>query len=348
MALNWLQRYAAEEVVEYANEGRYSRREMMQHLVAICGTPALAAAFLASCASSDGGSGAGATSTAAPTTAGTSSSSAAAASSSSAAATTAPTTAAAAPTTAAAASSSSAAAGGGPALSVAADDPAVQGGNVTFPGPAGDLFGYLARPAGGGGSRAGVIVIHEIRGLTDHIRDVTRRVAKAGYVALAVDLASRAGGTDKASNVSGALTGGPIEDRIADLNAGLTYLSSQPDFNGKLGVTGFCFGGGMTLSYAAVQPVVLAAVPYYGPTPQPASQMSATNAAILAQYGANDARVNAGIADLEKAMAGKTFEKRIYDGAGHAFNNDTGGAYNEARAVEAWKATLDWFARYLA
>lgn len=345
MALNWLQRYAAEEVVEYANEGRYSRREMMQHLVAICGTPALAAAFLASCASSDGGSGAAATSTAAPTTAGASSSSSSAASSSSsssAAATTA------APTTAAAASSStSAAAGGGPALSVAADDPAVQGGNVTFAGPAGDLFGYLARPAGGG-ARAGVIVIHEIRGLTDHIRDVTRRVAKAGYVALAVDLASRAGGTDKAANVSGALTGGPIEDRIADLNAGLAHLTAQPDFNGKLGVTGFCFGGGMTLSYAAAQPKVLAAVPYYGPTPQPASQMSATNAAILAQYGANDARVNAGIADLEQAMAGKTFEKRIYDGAGHAFNNDTGGAYNEARAVEAWKATLDWFATHLA
>lgn len=345
MALNWLQRYAAEEVVEYANEGRYSRREMMQHLVAICGTPALAAAFLASCASSDGGSGAGTTSTAAPTTAGASSSSAASSSSSSssAAATTA------APTTAAAASSSTSATAnnGGPALSVAADDPAVQGGNVTFAGPAGDLFGYLARPAAGG-SRAGVIVIHEIRGLTDHIRDVTRRVAKAGYVALAVDLASRAGGTDKATNVSGALTGGPIEDRIADLNAALAHLGSQPDFNGKLGVTGFCFGGGMTLSYAATQPKVLAAVPYYGPTPQPASQMSATNAAILAQYGANDARVNAGIADLEQAMAGKTFEKRIYDGAGHAFNNDTGGAYNEARAVEAWKATLDWFATHLA
>lgn len=346
MALNWLQRYAAEEVVEYANEGRYSRREMMQHLVAICGTPALAAAFLASCASSDGGAGAGATSTtAAPgTTAGASSSSSAASTS---VATTAATTAA--PTTAAAASSSTSAAAdnGGPALSVAADDPAVQGGNVTFAGPAGDLSGYLARPAGGG-SRAGVIVIHEIRGLTDHIRDVTRRVAKAGYLALAVDLASRAGGTDKATNVSGALTGGPIEDRIADLNAGLAHLGAQPEFNGKLGVTGFCFGGGMTLSYAAAQPKVLAAVPYYGPTPQPASQMSATNAAILAQYGANDARVNAGIADLEQAMAGKTFEKRIYDGAGHAFNNDTGGAYNEARAVEAWTATLGWFARYLA
>ena len=113
-------------------------------------------------------------------------------------------------------------------------------------------------------------------------------------------------------------------------------------------MVGFCFGGGMTLSYAAAQPKVRAAVPYYGPTPQPASAMSATRAAILAQYGATDTRVNAGIPDLEAALTGKTFEKRIYDGAGHAFNNDTGGGYNEAAATQAWQATIDWFARYLA
>ena len=101
------------------------------------------------------------------------------------------------------------------------------------------------------------------------------------------------------------------------------------------------------MSYAAAQPKVLAAVPYYGPTPQPPSVLRGTKAAILAQYGANDSRVNAGIADLEAALAGETFEKRIYDGAGHAFNNDTGGAYNEAVAIKAWTATIDWFARYL-
>ena len=121
----------------------------------------------------------------------------------------------------------------------------------------------------------------------------------------------------------------------------------HPQMKRELGVVGFCFGGGMTLSYAAAQPKVLAAVPYYGPTPQPPSVMSATGAAILAQYGANDTRVNAGIPDLEAALAGKTFEKKISDGAGHAFNNDTGGAYNEAAAVQAWQATLAWFARYL-
>ena len=95
-------------------------------------------------------------------------------------------------------------------------------------------------------------------------------------------------------------------------------------------------------------PEVLAAVSYYGPTPQPASVMRATRAAILGQYGADDARVNAGIPDLEAALAGKTFEKKVYDGAGHAFNNDTGGAYNEAAAVRAWAATTAWLERYLA
>ena len=315
--LNWLQRYAADEVVEHAAEGRMSRREMMTHLAAICGTPALAAAFLASCSSSSPGTAAGSTVATAPGT-----------------------------TTTGGGAGSMAAVAGGAALSVRADDPSVRHEAATFPGPAGPLFGEVARPAADG-KRPGVLVIHEIFGLTDHIRDVTRRVAKAGYLAVAADLASRAGGSDKAANVSGALTQGPVADRVADLDGGLAFLERQADYDGKLGVVGFCFGGGMTLSYAAAQPKVLAAVPYYGPTPQPPSVMMATNAAILAQYGANDARVNAGIAALEAAMAGKTFEKRIYDGAGHAFNNDTGTGYVEAAAVPAWQATLAWFARYL-
>jgi carboxymethylenebutenolidase len=236
---------------------------------------------------------------------------------------------------------------GGAALSIAADDPDIQAENVTFPGPAGEVLGYSAVPTAPG-KRAGVIVIHEIFGLSDHIRDVTRRVAKAGYLALAVDLASRAGGSDRAANVMGALTQGPVEDRVADLDAGYDHLKKNPDFDGNLGVVGFCFGGGMTLSYAAAQPDVQAAVPYYGPTPQPPSVMEATNAAILAHYGETDARVNAGIADLEAALAGKTFEKKIHGGVGHAFNNDTGGAYDEQAAVEAWGQTLGWFGQHLA
>jgi carboxymethylenebutenolidase len=232
-------------------------------------------------------------------------------------------------------------------LSVAEDDPDVTATNVTFPGPEGDVLAYYAEPTAPG-SRAGVIVIHEIFGLSDHIRDVARRVAKAGYLAVAPDLVSRAGGTDSAANVPGALTGSPVEDRVADLDAAVAFLEGQPAYNGNLGVVGFCFGGGMTLSFAAAQPEVRAAVPYYGPTPEPASVMADTEAAVLAHYGETDERVNAGIANLEQAMAGKTFRRRIHPGVGHAFNNDTGAAYDEQAAVEAWTETLEWFSQHLA
>ena len=339
--LNWLQRYAGEEIVELARDGQIDRREMFRRLIGICGSGAAAAAFLAACGDDStgagttvaGGSDAGTATTAAPGTAGTTSATTAAGGTGPEA----PGSTLATPPTNA----------DSPVLAVVADDPDVVAQDIELPGPAGTLRAYYAAPASPG-ARAGVLVIHEISGLTDHIRDVTRRVAKAGYLALAVDLASRAGGTDQVGDVGAALTQGPVEDRIADLDAGLSYLEAQPGYNGRLGVTGFCFGGGMTLSYAAAQPKVLAAVPYYGPTPDPASQMTATNAAILAQYGADDARVNAGIPALEAAMAGKTFDTRVYDGAGHAFNNDTRGSYVEAAAVPAWAATLEWFATHLA
>jgi carboxymethylenebutenolidase len=319
--LNWMQTYAASEMVELGREGQLSRREVLVRLAAICGSAGGAAAFLAACGD-DKPSKSAAPKPAAKTT------------------TTASSTEAVAPPTTG---------GTGHILSVAADDPDVQARDVTFPGPASTMLGYVARPAGDG-KRPGVLVIHEIFGLTDHIRDVARRLAKVGFLAVAPDLASRSGGTEKAgSDTIGAVTRGSVEDRVADLNAGVDYIEAQKDYNGKLGVVGFCFGGGMTLSLAAAQPKVLAAVPYYGPTPQPPSVMTATKAAILANYGATDTRVDAGIPDLEAALKGKVFEKRLYAGAGHAFNNDTnGGAYNEAAALKAWSATIDWLRKYLA
>jgi carboxymethylenebutenolidase len=191
-------------------------------------------------------------------------------------------------------------------------------------------------------------VVHENRGLTDHIRDVTRRLAKAGHLALAVDLASRAGGTAKAGDgVTAALTNGSPADRVADLDAGFAHLRAQSDFNGKLGITGFCFGGGVTLLYAGSQPAVLAAVPYYGTPPSPISVLQGAKAAFLVHYGATDSRVTSTRGDLEAALAGKAVEVMVHEGAGHAFNNDTGGAYNEAAAVAAWTRTLAWFATYL-
>lgn len=315
MALNWMQEYAATEFVELVDQGRMSRREALRRLTQVCGGSAAAVAFLAAC-SSDGGS----KPAAAPSTTNSSR----------------PRSATPPPT----------AGGPGHVLSVAADDPDVDAEAVSFPGPAGTVQGYLAMPASGPDA-PGIIVIHEIFGLNDHIRDVARRLAKVGYLALAPDLASRSGGTDATDNVPAALTGGPVEDRVADLAAAADFLEEQPGFDGSLGVVGFCFGGGMTLSFAAGDTRVRAAVPYYGPTPQPASVMSATKAAVLAHYGETDARVNAGIADLEAALTGHTFRKHVWPGAGHAFNNDTGGAYDEAAAVGAWTETVEWFGRHL-
>ena len=324
--LNWMQEYAATEVVELREAGLLGRREMLFRLAAICGSAGAATAFLAAC-SSDSGKPSASTPTSSPPTSTTGGR----------------------PTTSSRTPAPPVTDGPpGHVLSVSEDDPDVRARNVNFPGPESAMLGYLAQPAAAG-TYPGVIVNHEIFGMTDHIRDVARRLAKVGFVALAVDLVSRAGGSDKPNvDIVGTLVQGSVDDRVADLNAGVVFLESLPGYNDKLGVIGFCYGGGMTLSFAAANPDVLAAVPYYGPTPQPASVMRGTKAAILAQYGGDDTRVNAGIPDLEAALAGKTFEKRIYAGAGHAFNNDTGGAYNEEAAVEAWAATIDWLQTYLS
>jgi carboxymethylenebutenolidase len=352
--LNQMQRYLGEETIEDYQAGLMTRRQMLKRLLGICGSGAAVAALLVAC---------GATSTAAPTPT-TGAPPPTQPPTSGAAAPTEPPTAAPQPTAAPAAATAAPqptaapaaataapqpAAGATSPLSVPADDPAVTGAAVTFAGDT-TINGYLARPKAEG-TYPGVIVIHENRGLTDHIRDVARRLAKAGYVALAPDLASRAGGTEKVGGqITGYFANAKPEELVSDLNAAVAFLGQQsgvqPD---KYGVVGFCFGGAYTLRLAAANPKMAAAVCYYGVTPEPASQMSATNAAILGQYGGNDARVNSTIPALEQVMqsSGKTYEKRIYEGANHAFNNDTGANYNEAAAVAAWQETLAWFDKYL-
>jgi carboxymethylenebutenolidase len=337
--LNQMQRYLGEEMIEEYQAGLMSRRQMLRRLLGICGSGVAVAALLAACGESSPSTSAptaGAVpSTAVPPTAAspTAASAASTQSAPTAAATTAP----------------QPAAGTSP-LSVPADDPELTATAVTVQGDT-SIAGYLARPKADG-TYPGVIVIHENRGLTDHIRDVARRLAKAGYIALAPDLASRAGGTDKvgSAQITGYFANAKPEELVSDLNAGVNFLGQQPGIKAdKYGVVGFCFGGAYVLRLAAANPKIAAAVCYYGVTPEPASQMSATNAAILGQYGGNDARVDATIPALEQVMqqSGKTFEKRIYEGANHAFNNDTGQNYNEKAAVAAWKETLAWFDKYL-
>ncbi|NWJ46614.1 MAG: dienelactone hydrolase family protein [Chloroflexi bacterium] len=324
--LNQMQCYLAEETIDDYRAGHMSRRRMLRRLIYICGSSAAAMSLLAACGDSTA-TNVPATSTATTTIATTT--------------TAATTTTSVAATTAVAVKSP---------LSVAANDPAVDTSEVTFQSDT-QMFGYLAKPKASG-TYPGIIVIHENRGLTDHIRDVARRLAKAGYIALAPDLVSRAGGTGKlsADQIPGFLSQAKIEDLVKDLNAGVTFLEKQQGVKAdKLGVVGFCFGGSYTLQLAAANPKILAAVPYYGVTPNPASIMSKTNAAILGNYGATDTRVDSTIPDLEKVMKdnGKIYEKKLYDGAGHAFNNDTGASYNEPAALAAWQATLDWFGKYL-
>jgi carboxymethylenebutenolidase len=240
--------------------------------------------------------------------------------------------------------------GGRGPLTVAANDPDVDGKMVSYKSDT-EMIAYLARPKKEGTYPA-VLVIHENRGLQEHVKDVARRLAKAGFIALAPDLVSRSGGSEKLGfdPIAGVLGAAKPEDLVKDLSAGIDYLMTQAGVKaGKVGVVGFCFGGGYTLRLAGANPKVTAAVPYYGPSPTPPTLVASTNAAILAHYGGTDTRVNAGIPDLEAAMkaAGKTFEKRIWEGAPHAFNNDTGGNFNETAAVGAWKETLAWFAKYL-
>jgi len=204
-------------------------------------------------------------------------------------------------------------------------------------------LGLLVRPADAAGPLPGVVVIHENRGLNPHIEDVARRVALEGFVALAPDFLSPAGGTpadeDQARDMIGAL------DMVSTMQNGVdavAYLQGLDETTDKVGVIGFCWGGGLANQVAVHSPVVAAAVPYYGR--QPAAEDAAKiKAALLLQYAGLDDRINAGIADYEAALkqAGVDYTVYVYEGANHAFNNDTNEArYNKAAAEQAWARTI--------
>ena len=213
------------------------------------------------------------------------------------------------------------------------------------------LQGYLARPAADGPHPA-VLVCHENRGLTEHIKDVTRRVAEAGYVGLAVDLLSRQGGTAAvadASQIPGMLSNQPPDQFVRDFTDGWRWLQAQPQVRSEgVGMVGFCFGGGVTWRVAIGLAEVRAAVPFYGPHPDP-SELASIQGAVLAIYAGRDDRINQSIPAIETEMGrlGKDFEKVIYPDTDHGFHNDTGSRYDPAAATDAWSRTLAWFERYL-
>lgn len=223
------------------------------------------------------------------------------------------------------------------------DDPRLATGMVTFPGASGEIRGYIATPKAGPPKRAGVIVIHENRGLNAHIQDVARRVALAGFTALAPDALSPLGGTpaneDEARAAFGRLD---REKTVRDFVAAVAYLKSRPDASGPVGAIGFCWGGGMVNLLAVSAPDLAAGVPFYGLV-APAADAPRIKARLQLHYAGNDPRINAGIAEYEAALkgAGVAFEKFVYDGTEHAFHNDTGAArYNKAAAELAWSRTI--------
>jgi carboxymethylenebutenolidase len=235
-------------------------------------------------------------------------------------------------------------------LSVATDDPTLKAREITFDAQGETITSYLAEPARAG-SYPGVLVCHENRGLTDHIRDVTRRFARAGYVALALDLLSREGGTAShdRDEVPALLSNVNPSRHVNDFIAGYAYLQSlssvAPE---RIGMTGYCFGGGVTWRVAAALPTLKAAVPFYGPGPE-LSEVPTIKAAVLGVYAENDERINKGKDALEHALkaAGVTYQMNVYPGVQHAFHNDTGERYVEAQATQAWQDTLAWFEQYL-
>ena len=234
--------------------------------------------------------------------------------------------------------------------SVPEGDPAVVTGNVSFSSEGDQIVAYQARPAADG-VYPGMLVCHENRGLNDHIRDVARRLAKAGYAALAIDLLSREGGAAavSADQIPALLSAAPEQRHVDDFAAGLAYMQTSDFVDAtRIGMTGYCFGGGITWRSAVALPELRVVVPFYGPAPDLA-QVPNIRAAVFGVYAEQDSRINAGKDALEDALlnAGITFELKIYAGVNHAFHNDTGQRYIEEQATRAWLDTLDWLEQYL-
>jgi carboxymethylenebutenolidase len=233
---------------------------------------------------------------------------------------------------------------------VAEDDSRIKSETVTFKAGSQDVSGYLVAPAAEG-KYPSVVVVHENRGLNPHTKDVARRLAVAGYLAMAVDFLSPIGGTpsdqDKAREMIGTLN---ASDVTGWAQGAVAYLRGHAQSNGKVGAVGFCWGGGVIGRLAVAEPTLDAAVVYYGQQP-PAEEVAKIEAPLLLNYAGTDERINAGIPAFEEALKqnNKEYTLYMYEGAQHAFLNDTNEArYNKEAADLAWSRTLDFFKQHLA
>ena len=224
------------------------------------------------------------------------------------------------------------------------DDPRLHVENIKFPGETGDVLAHFARPKGEK-KLPGVFVIHENRGLNPHTEDVARRVAIEGFLAIAPNALSPFGGTPEDVNEARAqMRKLDREKTLKNYLAAVKYLKTHPQSTGKVGCTGFCWGGGVTNQVAVHSPDLKAAVPFYGR--QPASEdVPKIKASLLCHYAGLDERINQGIPEFEAALKKASVEYKIfmYEGAAHAFFNDTSSRYHEDAAMLAWERTIAFF-----
>lgn len=321
--LNETQRYFIDEHIEDYMDGLISRRELLRRVTLISGSAALAATIVAACGTPAPSTGGAATQTAAAATAfvpqayGT-------------------------PPPSAVPSG----------VTVQESDPRITVSKPEVKGADGaPLMAYMAKPKTNA-RVPGVVVIHENRGQTEHIRDVVRRVATAGFVGINIDLAARDGGADKltdAAAYNAALGKRDTAAKLSDHNAAIAYLKGQS--SGAIGVVGFCFGGGETWSVlTAGMADVKAAAPFYGPQPTNYTELAKTKAAVSAVYAELDTRITSSTQQMEQELkkSGSPYAITIYPGVNHAFHNDTNpDRYNAVAAQKAWVATVEWFRKYL-
>ncbi len=231
-------------------------------------------------------------------------------------------------------------------------DPDIVAEYITYPSPNGhgEVRGYFVKPANTTGKLPGVVVVHENRGLNPYIEDVARRVAKAGFIALAPDGLTSVGGypgnDDKGRDLQKQVDPTKL---MNDFFAAIEFLTANEATTGKIGITGFCYGGGVANAAAVAYPELGAAVPFYGRQAD-AADVPRIQAPLLLQYGELDERINAGWPEYEAALKAnnKVYEAHIYPGANHGFHNDSTPRYDEEQAELAWGRTIAWFNKYLS
>lgn len=238
------------------------------------------------------------------------------------------------------------------AQQIAFTDPEIVAEYIRYPSPNGhgEVRGYLVRPAHVEGPVAGVVVVHENRGLNPYIEDVARRVAKAGFVALAPDGLSSVGGYPGNDEKGRELQQSVDPEKLMnDFFAAIEFLLADPRVTGKVGITGFCYGGGVSHAAAVAYPELAAAVPFYGRQASP-EDVPRIRAPLLVHLAENDPRINEGWPAYEAALkaAGTTYEGHIYPGTHHGFHNDSTPRYDAEAAELAWSRTIAWFRTHLA